>query len=277
MFLCSSAGENLVPESQSQRKKINEEENDSFWWQQSWLYAEWLWLSEPNASSWPTDSFRNAQFFIPTSTSSTSTSHEWFAAQREPAAGSGLSVRLPEELLHNEHYKLPVHGALQHERERTAVAVLQESPAWHSFVHISFKYSKSRATCQVCRIAQVPKGNGNGCVPRVLVAGSLCKRMPCRVCATRQASLQSCRRWVGTGREESWGPDMATCYSTLQRKKKHKMGHGQSNIAEAVTAAVHKCSLCPSPLGKESIPSPLISTQVPCTNLTFTDFTHGSW
>lgn len=116
MFLCSSAGENLVPESQSQRKKINEEENDSFWWQQSWLYAEWLWLSEPDASSWPTDSFRNAQFFIPTSTSSTSTSHEWFAAQWEPAAGSGLSVRLPEELLHNEHYKLPVHGALQHER-----------------------------------------------------------------------------------------------------------------------------------------------------------------
>lgn len=115
-FLCSSAGENLVPEPQSQRKKINEEENDSFWWQQSRLYAEWLWLSEPNASSWPTDSLRNAQLFVPSSTSSSSASDEWPAAHWEPAAGGGLSVRLAEELLLNEHYELPVHRALQYER-----------------------------------------------------------------------------------------------------------------------------------------------------------------
>lgn len=134
-FLCFSAGENLVPESQSQRKKINEEENDSFWRQQSWLYAEWLWLSEPNASSWPTDSFRNVRFFISTSTSSTSASNEWLAAQREPAAGSGLSVRLPEEPLLKERYKLPVHVALRYERERTSGAVLQESPAWRFCAH----------------------------------------------------------------------------------------------------------------------------------------------
>jgi len=59
-------------------------------------------------------------------------------------------------------------------------------------------------------------------------------------------------------------------------KKMHKMGHRQYNIAEAVTATVRKCSVCPSSLGKEHTPPPLISTEVPCTNLTFMDFTHGS-
>lgn len=45
------AGENLVPEPQSQRKKNDQEENLSVWWQRG-LSSEWLWFTQPKWNTW---------------------------------------------------------------------------------------------------------------------------------------------------------------------------------------------------------------------------------
>lgn len=147
------------------------------------------------------------------------------------------------------------------------------SPQHDGSVHINFKFSKSRVTCQVCRIVRVPKGNG-AAVCQEAQLQSLCRRMPC--CPWHKASLppatqQGGRHWEG-------------------RKLRARHGHllpyaADEKKAQTRPQAIGRCwginggltqVLCASPLGKEYIPSPSISTQVPGASLTFIDSTGGS-